>query len=138
MLDMQKAIESAFIAPFASHQWKSARGRSHWVELEGWQDSLAGPLVSIADSGGCGYVYHRKDSYFSAVVDPESLHARLLEWHAGLIAGIEAFCPVTAAEVEDETYMREIADKMLVIVERGCGMETARWAAERGYRTQRR
>ena len=127
---MQEAINEAFIAPFASHQWQSARGRSHWVDLEGLQDSLAGPLISIASSGGCGYVYHRKDGYFSGVVDSESLHSRLLEWHAGLLAGIEAFCPATAAEVEDETYMREIAGMMRVLVERGCEMEAARWVAE--------
>src|SRR5580704_15933667 len=66
-------VETLFIAPFASHRWASARGRSHWVALEGWQDSMAGPLSSITSSGGCDYVYTRDDGYFAGVSDPPKL-----------------------------------------------------------------
>jgi len=39
-------FDTLFIAPFASHRWVSARSRWHWVELEAWQDSVAGNLFS--------------------------------------------------------------------------------------------
>ena len=53
---LRETIHALFIAPFASHRWGSRRARSHWVDLEGWQDRMAGPLSSIVESGGCEYV----------------------------------------------------------------------------------
>jgi hypothetical protein len=135
---MREAFEATFIAPAASHHWQSTRGRSHWAELECWSDSLAGPLWSIANSGGCAYVYDRKDGYFPGVSDPDSLHRCLLEVHAGLVAGVEAFCPTTPAEAEDLTYMQALADTMLPLVERGCEIERARWVAESSGRRESR
>jgi hypothetical protein len=132
---MKEALEALFIAPFASHEWQSARARSHWVELEGWQDAMAGPLSSIANSGGCQYVYNRQDGYFPGVVDPESLLHCLLDCHAGLVAGVEAFCPATSAEAEDQRHMMAIADGMRALVESGCEIERARWATESRGRT---
>jgi hypothetical protein len=52
LLELREAFHAAFIVPFASHVWRSDRGRSHWVELEGWQDSLTGPLSSVVNTGG--------------------------------------------------------------------------------------
>jgi len=77
--EFRRALEEAFIAPFASHSWLSRRGRSHWVELEGWQDSMAGPLSAIANTGGCEYVYHREDWYFAGIKDPLALKQRFAE-----------------------------------------------------------
>ena len=127
---MKEALEATFIAPFASHQWQSAGGRSHWVELEGWQDSIAGPLSSIANSGGCDYVYNREDGYFPGVVDPDSLLRCLLDSQAGLVAGVEAFFSTTPAEAEDQKYMMAIADEMRALVESACEIERFRWAAK--------
>src|SRR4051812_27507930 len=96
--NLREAFDEAFVAPFASHRWHSTRGRSHWVDLERWQDSLAGPLSKIADTGGCEYAYARDDWYFAGGADPPALRARLLEWHAGLAAGVEGFATTSPAE----------------------------------------
>lgn len=124
--DLQLALDEAFIEPFASHQWKSPRGRSCWVELEGWQDSIAGPISAVANTGECSYVYEREDAYFSGVNEPDSLYQRLLEWHRGLRAGVERFIPTTPSENDDLTFMHTVADKILVLIERVCETERAR------------
>jgi hypothetical protein len=130
--ELREAFDTAFIAPFASHHWASACVRSHWVELEGWQDSMAGPLSAIANTGGCEYVYSRQDWYFGSVSDPASLRSRLLEWHGGLVAGVERFAPASTTEVEDLAFMRGVAARMRELVERACEVERARWSAEVG------
>ena len=129
---LREEFEAIFIAPFASHRWASVRGRSHWVELEGWQDSMAGPLSSIASSGGSEYVYPRDDAYFAGVNDPVGLRTRLLEWHTGLAAGVEQFTPATAEEAADGAYMKMISHRMRELVEQSCAVEKARWAAVKG------
>ena len=128
---LREAFEALFIAPVSSHRWASATGRSHWVELEGWQDSMAGPLSAIANTGGCEYVYTRDDWYFASVSDPASLRARLLEWHAGLAAGVERFAPATPAEAADLGFMRSVVEEMRGLVDRACAAEQARWQAAR-------
>lgn len=127
LTELREAIERLFIAPFASHRWASERGRSHWVDLEGWQDTIAGPLSSIARTGGCEYVYSREDDYFAGVSNPSRLRSRLLEWHAGLAFGIEQFVPVAPKEIDDLTFMRAVAAEILELVERSCALEQARW-----------
>jgi hypothetical protein len=131
LTDLREAFEALFTAPFASHPWASARGRSHWLELEGWQDAMAGPLSSIARDGGCGYVYPRQDEYFAGVGDPTGLRARLLEWHTGLAAGVERFAPATPSEAADLEFMRSVVGRMRELVERACVVEWARWEAAR-------
>jgi hypothetical protein len=129
LTELCEAYDAAFIIPFASHRWESDRARSHWVELEGWQNSMAGPLSSIANTGGCEYVYAREDWAFAGVGDPAALRVRLLEWHAGLFAGVEQFVPVTPAEAADLAFMRSVAAKMRELIERACEFEQARWSA---------
>lgn len=129
--ELREVFDSLFVAPFASHRWASGRGRSHWVELEGWQDSMAGPLSAIAQAGGCEYVYPRDDGYFASVSDPTSLRARLLEWHSGLAAGVERFAPATPGEAADSEFMRSVVGRMREMVERACVVEQARWQAAR-------
>jgi hypothetical protein len=124
-----EAFRELFIDPFASHQWASPRGRSHWVELEGWQDSLAGPLMSIIETGGCEYVYPREDLYFAGVNDPPRLLERLLESHSSLAAGVERFNAVTVNETEDLAFMRSLVGQMLELVEHACIVEQTRWDA---------
>lgn len=125
--ELRQAYERLFIAPFASHRWASGRGRSHWVDLEGWQNSIAGPLSSITSVGGCDYVYSREDDIFAGVTNPSRLRSRLLEWHAGLVAGIEQFKPNTPNEYDDLTFMRVVATEMRELVERACVAEQTRW-----------
>lgn len=134
MDELRKELEAAFIAPYAAHRWLSHRTRSHWVELEGWQDSLAGPLSSIAKTGGCEYVYERDD--FVGVTDPTSLRLRLLEWHSGLVAGVETFVPATPAEVEDLEYMRIVSARMRALTERSCEIEKVRFAESAASRNK--
>jgi len=131
-MPLGEAFEKAFIAPFASHRWRSRRARSHWVDLEGWQSSMAGPIDKIVRTGGCEYVYSRTDWYFATVEDPESLRRRLLEWHVGLAAGVERFIPANEGEAEDLAYMRSVAEEMRSVVERACAAERDRWTANRG------
>ena len=128
---MQEAFDAVFIAPFASHRWKSARARSHWVDLEGWQDSLAGPLSSVVKYGGCNYVYSRDDGFFAGVGDPDVLRTRLLQWHAGLQAGVETFSPLGPDEAEELKYMRSITEQMRSLVEWACKVEYDRWSVEK-------
>lgn len=127
--DPRKEFDDLFIAPYARHSWSSSRGRSHWVELEGWQDSLAGPLSSVAESGGCEFVYTRDDWYYAPVSDPPSLLARLQEWQGGLATGVERFTPVTPEEATDLEFMRSVVSRMRELVERACFVEQARWQA---------
>ena len=126
---LRKAFEVLFTSPYAIHQWASVRGRSHWVELEGWQDSLAGPLSTIAKVGGCEYVYPRDDWYFAEVSDPLSLRVRLLEWHTELAARVERFAPTTPGEATDLGFMRSVVGRMRELVEWACFVEQARWRA---------
>jgi hypothetical protein len=130
--ELQAAFDAVLMAPFASHKWQARRSRSHWVDLEPWQDAIAGPLSSIAKSGGCEHVYSRNDEYFTGVVDPETLRQRLLEWHAGLTAGVDAFCPRSPAETEDLSYMRAITDEIRELIEQSYRVEMARWKVEHG------
>ena len=125
--ELRKAFEMLFIDPFSSHHWMSIRGRSHWVELEGWQDAMAGPLSAITTSGSCEYAYLRDDWYFTSVSDPPSLRSRLLEWHAGLASGVERFVPVTADELLDLGFMRSLVSRMRELVEQACAVEQRRW-----------
>jgi hypothetical protein len=134
---MNDALHATFVVPFASHVWQSTRGRSHWVDLEGWQDLMAGPLFSIAKSGGCEFVYNRTDSYFPNVIHPDSLLRCLLDGHAGLVAGINTFSPANPKEAEDEQYMKTLSDEMRVLVELGCEIERTRWTAESRGRLRR-
>lgn len=135
LTELREAFERLFIAPFASHRWASGRGRSHWVDLEGWQDSIAGPLSSITSTGGCDYVYSREDDYFAGVSNPSRLRSRLLEWHAGLAAGIEQFVPVAPNEHDDLAFMRAVVAEMRELVERACVVEQARWESAKAGRT---
>ena len=129
--ELLDAFDTLFVAPFARHNWASRRGRSHWVELEVWQNSMAGPVSAIAKRGGCEYVYPLDDWYFVAVHDPASLRARLLEWHAGLAAGVARFAPSTPDEASDLEFMHSVAGRMRELVERACAVEQARWQASR-------
>lgn len=132
LAEYARAYEEAFIAPFASHRWLTSRGRSHWIEMEGWQNSMAGPLSAIARTGGCEYVYHRGDSYFADVHDPAALHQRLLVWHAGLLTGLDNFSPRTSEESEDLNYMRSVAEQIVVLINWGVRIEEVRRATGHG------
>lgn len=103
--------------------------RSHWVELEGWQDAIAGPLSAVIKTGNCDYVYARHDHYFSGVNDPSELRTRLLEWHAALMAGVERFDPSNEHEVIDLAFMRSVAGRMRELVEQACVLAQDRWKA---------
>lgn len=127
--DLRKAFDDLFVAPYAPHSWASSRGRSHWVELEGWQDSLAGPLSSVAESGGCEFVYARDDWYYASVSDPPSLLARLQEWQGGLATGVERFAPATPEEASDLEFMCSLVSRIGDFVERACSVEQSRWQA---------
>jgi hypothetical protein len=128
---LQVVFDSLFVAPFVSHRWATRRGRSHWVELEGWQNSVSGPLSDIVNAGGCEYVYTRDDWYFASVVDPSSLRLRLLEWHEGLAVGVERFEPTTPSEVDDLAFMRSVVGQMRVLIEQACVVEQVRWQSAR-------
>ncbi len=126
---MREAFDTLFITPIASHCWGSCRSRSHWVDLEGWQDSIAGPISAISNCGDCEYVYSRNDWYFAQVNDPTSLLIRLMEWHSGLATGVENFIPVTPDEAADKDFMRSLVCRMQELVEQACAVEQARWQA---------
>lgn len=117
------AYRAAFIEPFASHRWGS--------RLELLQDNLAGPL---ATPGGCRHVYTRDDQYFRGVTDPETLRARLLEWHDELAARISQFKPQTSRQRADFIYMNSRLAIMKELIEALIVTERQRFERER-YRT---
>ena len=125
--DLTKEFDSAFMVDRGS--WKSARARAHWLEAEGWRDSIAGPLWSIVRDGGCEYVYPRQDSSFADVHDPASLRNRLFEWHARLVSNIGRFAPSTDAEVSDQLFMQSLVERIRVVIERAIEIESHRWQA---------
>ncbi len=127
-IGLQEAFDALFIAPFATHRWESERARSHWVDLECWQDSIAGPVSSIVETGGCEYVYARDDWYFAEVNDPESLRAKLSEWLMGLSAGVERFKPTSPHEDADLQFMRDVTSRMEQLIEQACAIERSRWS----------
>lgn len=99
--------------------------------MEGWQDSIAGPIWSIVKQGGCAYVYDRDDCYFAEVSDPATLHACLKQKHQGLRAGISRFAPASRNEEMDLASMHRFATAMWTVVENAIEIERRRWAAER-------
>ena len=123
--------DAAFTAPYSLHRWRSKRARRAWSMLEGWQDSLAGPLTSIINTGGCAYVYERGDTYFKGVTDPATLRARMLSWHDSLAAGVERFAPRTGGQWSDLGYMRSLVVQMRALVEWGCEVERQRFEASK-------
>ncbi len=124
---LKRDFEAAFYAP-STRGWNSAQGRSYWSGLEGWRDSIAGPLYSVVEKGGCEYVYTRDDRYFAGVNDPESLKGRLLEWHAKLAARVEHFAPASEAEQTDLAFMRSLVANMRSLIDRAIEIESRRWA----------
>lgn len=126
-LHLRAAFDAAFVFPFASYVWQSERARSCWIDLEGWQDNLAGPVSHIVEHGDCAYVYRRNDAYFTGVDDPAALHARLQGWHGEMVAGLKRFVPASEAEARDLTSMRQFADEMWAATEQAIEVERARW-----------
>ena len=117
-------VRAAFLQPFASHQWGSARAKRHWSYLEVMQDQLAGPPSA---AGGCRYVYERDDVYFRGVTNPESLRTRLLEWHGELSAGVDKFEPRTSQELADFSYMKSLVEKLGELIEALIALERKRF-----------
>jgi hypothetical protein len=123
-------LKAAFDAAFGyGRSWNTARGRWHWIESEGWQDAIAGPLWSIAKDGGCEYVYQRQDSCFASVHDPSLLRNLLLEWHAKLAASLGKFAPTSEDERLDQSFMESSLADILVLIERATEIESRRWQA---------
>ncbi|WP_145998388.1 hypothetical protein [Caulobacter flavus] len=125
--DLRPAFDAAFIFPFARYAWKSERARSCWIDLEGWQDNLAGPVSHIIEHGGCAYVYGRNDAYFTGVDDPSTLRTRLQGWHDEMVIGLKRFAPASEAEANDLVSMRQFADEMWAVAEQALQLEEARW-----------
>lgn len=124
---LRAAFDAAFVFPFARYAWKSERARSFWIDLEGWQDNLAGPVSHIIEHGGCAFVYDRNDDYFTGVDDPATLRARLQGWHGEMMTGLKQFVPTSEAEANDLACMRQFAEEMWAIAEQALQVERARW-----------
>ena len=101
----------------------------YWLDLEFWQDAMAGPISSIITSGGCDYEYRRDDPYFADVNEPETLHAQLRHWHAKLVEGIESFAPRSREEFADLASMRMFALAISAVAEEAWQIERDRWEA---------
>lgn len=129
---MRETFDALFIAPFATHHWESRRARSHWCDLGLWQDTMAGPLSAIVESGGCEYVYQRMDWGFSSVNDPADLKTYLMECYAGLASGVEEFRPTTPEEANDLLFMRSIVARIAELIAQAYAVEERRWRAARG------
>ncbi len=123
--DLRSSFHAAFIYPFSAHRWNTKRGRRHWVDLEGWQDALMGPVSAVVERGGCAYVYTRDDEYFSGVHDPVALRARLRQWHAKLAAGLERFRATSRDEAADLASMQQFVHAIWDVAVQACDIELA-------------
>jgi hypothetical protein len=94
------------------------------------EDALAGPIYSVAETGGCGYVYAREDEFFSGVDGPADLRKRLQRWHTELVEGIENFVPLSSAEAADLLAMRQFASGIGAVAELACDIEASRYQIE--------
>lgn len=121
---LESQFNAAFYVP-AKFNWQSRRALFHWIETEHLQDNLAGPLYSIAHSGGCNYVYTRDD--FPEVDNPTALQHLLLQWHSQMIEIIDNFVPMSSAESADLASMHQFASGMGNVVETACDIEKRRW-----------
>ncbi len=122
-----KSLFFLFIRP-VSRKWASDVGRWYWrIECGLWVDQIAGPLSTIADSGGCAYVYPRDDKYFKNVNDPASLRLRILEWHTVIIEKVDRFIPATEDEAMDSKLMQSLVEDLKSLIEMACAVEQARW-----------
>ena len=126
---MQHRFEAAFIFPYASYPWKSKRGRECWLDVEWWQDCLAGPVSTIVEHAGCAYVYARNDEFFTDVTEPAALLARLRHWHEKLVAGVDGFAPTSPDEAADLASMRQFALAIWAVSEEAWEIERDRWEA---------
>ena len=129
--DLKRRFEAAFHPP-AGHRWESDRGRSAWLDLEIWQDALAGPLHSIKETGGCAYVYLRDDEHFTGVDEPVALREKLRHWHDKVVEGIDRFVPTSPAEAADLVSMRQFAADIWAFAEAAFDIEQDRWTSAQG------
>jgi hypothetical protein len=127
--NLKALFQAAFTDPYASHAWASAKGKSHWREMECLQDTMAGPLCSVIKRGGCEYVYTRNDQYFAGVDNPNALRLRLIQWHSEFVARINQFEPSSVEERDDLSFMRSTVEKMLEVIERAVELERRRQCA---------
>ncbi len=125
--EFREAFERAFYEP-EKHVWRSERGRWLWIELQVPMDRIAGPLFSVATTGGCEYVYTRDDF---AVANPDGLSVLLRDWHTALTNEIEAFHPVSAHEQADQMFARICSDQIWAVTQAGLEIERMRWGVQR-------
>jgi hypothetical protein len=127
--NLQSAFEAAYIFPFAKYAWRSQRARHLWVDLEVWQDALAGPVSTIIEDGNCAYVYAREDEFFAGINDPAALQARLQQWHAQLTAKLALFIPENLDENTDLEAIQGFTSGMWSVAEKAIEIEKRRYAA---------
>jgi hypothetical protein len=128
---LESLFQAAFTKPYASHSWASARGKSHWRDLEFLEDAMAGPICSVIERGGCEHVYTRNDQYLAGVDNPNALRLRLIQWHSEFASRINRFKPSSVEERDDLSFMRSTVEQMLDLIERAVELERKRWLAER-------
>jgi hypothetical protein len=127
--DLSVMVHDAFIEPYSSHSWASARGRSHWRELELLQDAMAGPVCSVIKGGGCEYVYTRDEQYFAGVDSPDALRLRLTQWHSEFASRVSRFEPASNGESVDLVFMQDTVQKMLDVIQFAADLELKHWRA---------
>lgn len=128
--DLKEAVDKAFVQPW-THRWSSERSGWHWIESESYQDGMHGPLMAIAERGGCAYVYTREDiRVFEGIDCPDALLDRLRERHSSLLSFIDKYCPSTDEEVSDKETMPRFALAMWPVVVEAMKVEESRWKRE--------
>ena len=129
--DLNTEFEAAFYASTKTYTWNASRARHAWIDLEVIEASIAGPLYSIVNTGGCAYVYTRDDEYFTGVTNPDTLLARLKQSHDKLAQGVEDFVPANDAEAADQAAMRGFTAAIWAVTEKAIAVERQRWLRER-------
>lgn len=125
---LPKAFREIFIASCHRDSWHTTAGRSHWLESEGWQDAIAGPISSILNDGGCPYVYSRPDSSFAGVHDPSSLRTWLIEWHEKVASSAARFSPRhPMPKIATGGSLESLLAAMRKLTEDAIAMESRRW-----------
>ena len=126
----RQALKNDFADAFRALRLSSNRAREHWLHrLAVLTSTLAGPVYSIVENGGCAYVYMRQDEFFRDIDDPASLYGRLRQWHDQMAAAVQQFAPGSPPESADLAVMRESIGAMWAVTEAAWTIERDRWEA---------
>lgn len=100
-----KKFSDMFWKGFERPQLKTKKFKKVWLDMEGWRDSLAGPLYSINEYENCDYVFNNQNEIFKEINSCEEL----LDWCMKIVKeyrhGVCRIQANTKDEMQDQTLL---------------------------------